>query len=47
VLFAEPETTRFFAAVARLKRQRRKREQQTRQARKRVRQLLKKSDRTG
>jgi hypothetical protein len=45
VLFGEPETSRFLAAVARLKRQRRKRELQTRQARKRVRQLLKKPPR--
>jgi len=42
VIFGEPETTRFLAAVQRLKREQRKRERLTRQAKQRVRQALRK-----
>jgi hypothetical protein len=42
VLFGEPDTSRFLAAVQRLKRQQRKRERQTRQAKQRVRAALRK-----
>jgi hypothetical protein len=42
VIYGEPDTTRFLAAVRRLKRQQRKREQQTRQAKQRVRAALRK-----
>jgi len=42
VLFREPETARFLAAVERLKRLRRREERQTRQAKQRVRAALRK-----
>jgi hypothetical protein len=42
MLYGEPETLRFLAAVQRLKRQQRKREKQTRQAKQRVRVTLRK-----
>jgi len=42
VLYGEPETSRFLAAVQRLKREQRKRERLTRQAKQRVRQALRK-----
>lgn len=42
MIFGEPETPRFLAALERLKRQQRKREQQTRRAKQRVRATLKK-----
>jgi hypothetical protein len=42
VLFSEPETARFLAAVERLKRLRRREERQTRQAKQRVRAALRK-----
>jgi hypothetical protein len=42
VLFAEPDTSRFLAALQRLKRQQRKRERQTRLAKQRVRAALRK-----
>jgi hypothetical protein len=42
VIYGEPDTTRFLAAVRRLKRQQQKRERQTRQAKQRVRAALRK-----
>jgi hypothetical protein len=42
VLFGEPETSRFLAAVQRIKKQQRRKEQQTRQAKQRVRMVLRK-----
>ena len=42
MLYGEPETTRFLAAVQRLKRLQRKRERQTRLAKQRVRVVLRK-----
>jgi len=42
VIYGEPETPRFLVAVERLKRQQRKREQQTRLAKQRVRAVLRK-----
>ncbi|HZT83545.1 MAG TPA: hypothetical protein VFA26_25165 [Gemmataceae bacterium] len=42
MLYGEPETSRFLAAVQRLKQQRRRKERQTRQAKQRVRAALKK-----
>jgi len=42
VIFAPPETTRFLAAVQRLKREQRRKERLTRQARQRVRHALRK-----
>ena len=42
MLYSEPETTRFLAAVQRLKRMQRKRERQTRLAKQRVRAALRK-----
>jgi len=42
VLFGEPETARFLAALERLKRQQRKRERLTRLAKQRVRAVLRK-----
>jgi hypothetical protein len=42
MVYGEPETSRFLAAVQRLKKQRRRKEQQTRQAKQRVRDLLRK-----
>ncbi len=42
MIYGEPETSRFLAAVQRLKRQQRKRERQTRQAKQRVRAVLRK-----
>jgi hypothetical protein len=42
MLYGEPETTRFLAAVRRLKRMQRKRERQTRLAKQRVRAALRK-----
>jgi hypothetical protein len=42
VIYGAPETSRFLAAVQRLKREQRKREQLTRQAKRRVRQALRK-----
>ena len=42
VIYGEPETLRFLAAVQRLKREQRKRERLTRQAKQRVRQALRK-----
>ncbi|HVS34428.1 MAG TPA: hypothetical protein VMS17_02535 [Gemmataceae bacterium] len=42
MLYGEPETTRFLAAVQRLKRMQRKRERQTRLAKQRVRAALRK-----
>jgi hypothetical protein len=42
VIFAEPETSRFLAALERLKREQRKRERQTRLARQRLRAVLRK-----
>ena len=46
MIYGEPETSRFLAAVQRLKREQRKRERLTRQAKQRVRQALRKM-RTG
>jgi len=43
VLFAEPETARFLAAVQRFKQQRRRKERQTRLAKQRVRAALRKA----
>ena len=40
MIYGEPETTRFLAAVQRLKRQQRRKERQTRQAKQRVRAVL-------
>lgn len=42
MIFGEPETSRFLEAVQRLKLQQRKREKQTRQAKQRVREALRK-----
>jgi hypothetical protein len=42
MIYGEPETSRFLAAVRRLKRLQRKRERQTRQAKQRVRAALRK-----
>jgi hypothetical protein len=42
MLYGEPETTRFLAAVQRLKRVQRKRERLTRQAKQRIRAVLRK-----
>ena len=42
MLFGEPETSRFLAAVQRLKRQQRRKERQTRLAKQRVRAALRK-----
>lgn len=42
MLYGEPETSRFLAAVQRLKRQQRRKERQTRQAKQRVRAVLRK-----
>ena len=42
MLYGEPETLRFLAAVERLKRQRRRKERQTRLAKQRVRVVLRK-----
>jgi hypothetical protein len=42
VLYGEPETSRFLAAVQRLKRHKRRKERQTRQAKQRVRAALRK-----
>jgi hypothetical protein len=42
MLYGEPETSRFLAAVQRLKRQQRRKERQTRQAKQRVRVALRK-----
>jgi hypothetical protein len=42
VIFGEPETARFLAAVQRLKRQRLRQQQQTRRAKQRVRAALRK-----
>ena len=42
MLYGEPETTRFLAAVQRLKRLQRKRERQARLAKQRVREVLRK-----
>jgi hypothetical protein len=40
VIYAEPETVRFLAAVRRLKEQRQRKDRQTRQAKQRVRAVL-------
>ena len=42
MLYGEPETTRFLAAIQRLKRVQRKRERLTRQAKQRIRAVLRK-----
>jgi hypothetical protein len=42
MLYGEPETARFLAAVERMKRQRRRKVRQTRQAKQRVRAALRK-----
>ncbi len=42
MLYGEPETSRFLAAVQRLKRQQRLKERQTRRAKQRVRAVLRK-----
>lgn len=42
MLYGAPETTRFLAAVQRLKRQQRRKDRQTRQAKQRVRAALRK-----
>ena len=42
MIYGEPETSRFLAAVQRLKRQQRRKELQTRQAKQRVRAVLRK-----
>jgi hypothetical protein len=42
MLYGEPETSRFLAAVQRLKRRQRERERQTRLAKQRVRAVLRK-----
>jgi hypothetical protein len=42
MIYGEPETPRFLVAVQRLKRQQRKRERQTRLAKQRVREALRK-----
>jgi hypothetical protein len=43
VLFGEPEASRFLAALERLKKEQRRREQRTRQAKQRVRASLRKT----
>jgi hypothetical protein len=43
MIYGEPETTRFLAAVQRMKRQQRKKERQTRQAKQRARAVLRKT----
>jgi hypothetical protein len=42
MIYGEPETSRFLAAVQRLKRQQRRKERLTRQAKQRVRAVLRK-----
>lgn len=42
MIYGEPETSRFLAAVQRLKRQQRRKERQTRLAKQRVRAVLRK-----
>lgn len=42
MIYGEPETSRFLAAVQRLKQQQRKKERLTRQAKQRVRAMLRK-----
>jgi hypothetical protein len=42
MIYGEPETTRFLAAVMRLKKARQRKERQTRQAKQRVRATLRK-----
>ena len=42
MIYGEPETSRFLAAVQRLKKQQRRKERQTRQAKQRVRLALRK-----
>jgi hypothetical protein len=42
MIYGEPETSRFLAAVQRLQRQRRRKERQTRLAKQRVRAVLRK-----
>jgi hypothetical protein len=42
VIYGEPETLRFLAAVRRLKQQQRRKERQTRQAKQKVRDVLRK-----
>jgi hypothetical protein len=42
MIYGEPETSRFLAAVQRLKRQQRRKERQTRLAKQRVRTVLRK-----
>lgn len=42
MIYGEPETSRFLAALQRLKQQQRKKERLTRQAKQRVRQMLRK-----
>ena len=42
MIYGEPETSRFLAAVQRLKRQQRRRDRQTRLAKQRVRAVLRK-----
>jgi len=42
MIYGEPETLRFLAAVQRLKRQRRRKERQTRLAKQRIRVVLRK-----
>ena len=42
MIYGEPETSRFLAAVQRLKRQQRRKERQTRQAKQRLRAVLRK-----
>lgn len=42
MIYGEPETSRFLAAVQRIKRQQRKKERLTRQAKQRVRAMLRK-----
>lgn len=43
MIFGEPETLRFLVAVRRLKRQQRRKEQQSRQVKQRIRGVLRKS----
>ncbi len=42
MIYGEPETSRFLAAVQRLKQQQRKKERLTRQAKQRIREMLRK-----
>lgn len=42
MIYGEPETSRFLAAVRRLKKQQRRKEKQTREAKQRVRHMLRK-----